>query len=105
MTELESFYDKSKVLKESIDIAVGKAVVLNSVLPSEMSKTLLNTLETIQKLYPVTARDFIIGQIILENPVGKPLYIDFGGGEQILKITAEFSEPENKSTNKKWYQF
>ncbi len=105
MTELESAYDKSRVLKEVIEIAVGKAAVLNSVLNSEMSKSLLDMLESIQKLYPVTARNFIIGQVLLENPMKEPLYIGFSDHEQMLKITVRATQIESKPSKKKWYHF
>ena len=48
MTDLESLYDKPKLLKANIEEAILHASLLNSAIKSDITEKLLNTLQFIQ---------------------------------------------------------
>ena len=105
MTDIESLYDKSKAIKINIEDAVLKASILDNAITSDLTKKLLASLEFIQRGYPVSARDFIVGQLFINGgSMGEPLFIQMG--DTTIEITAKITtEPTEEKKNKKWYQF
>ena len=104
MTDLESLYDKPKLLKISIESALLQATILDSVIPSQMTKKLLGELQFIQKQYPVSAQEFILGQLMLNGgSMGGSIYLQLG--DTIIEITGKIHPNPVEEKAKKWYQF
>lgn len=104
MTELESDMDKVKHLSERIDFAITHAEVLDSIINSDSTKRLLENLHGIKRDYPVSARSFIIGQLLIENAFSEPLYLTIWDNAT-FKITVEQVKEIPPNKKKKWYQF